>query len=72
VIEIEKGIKLPERSGANATKYPWAHMEIGDSFLMPTQKPSLARSGACSAGKRYGMKFRTAQEAGGIRVWRIA
>jgi hypothetical protein len=64
---VEKNIPLPSRKG-NA-KYPWATMEVGDSFLCPT-KPANAHSLANSASKN-GKKFTARTTADGCRVWRV-
>lgn len=64
MISIDKRIPLPDRS----TKYPWREMEIGDSFCCNTE---VIRSGAVSAGKRYGLKFTVKKEGDHFRVWRI-
>jgi hypothetical protein len=78
MIEIEKGVPIPERRG-NWTKYPWGNMEVGDSFfvkrsgkttlkLLQNNLSTLSRR----VGKSIGVKFKTSQEEKGVRVWRIA
>lgn len=50
-IRVDKGIPLPKR-------YPFEHMEIGDSFALP---PGIPRTTVSIAAMRYGrdrdMKF---------------
>jgi len=67
MIEIEKGIAIPERnlSSGRACKYPWKTMEIGDSFFVSDTKPNSGM-----ASKIYGRKFVSRTVDGGIRVWR--
>lgn len=70
MFEIEKNVPLP-KSARNA-KYPFAEMEISDTFLAkgaPMRRVSAAASGYAS--QHPGCKFicRTVDE--GVRVWRI-
>lgn len=74
MIEIEKGIPLPERKGpykTKPTKYPYRTMEVGDSFLVPeppkTFRAQVNNWGRSSNGKKFA--YRTTPE--GLRVWRI-
>ena len=73
MFEIEKGIAVP----AARFKYPWAEMEIGDSFFVEPGERSLTKMhGHLSSlgnhyGKPRGMKFTTRQVDGGVRVWRV-
>lgn len=73
MVKIEKGIPLPTAQ----SKYPFATMEIGDSFAVEIKSdaaPSRVSTYAHVAGKRLGMKFtvRTVTEGSKkmIRVWR--
>lgn len=69
-IKIDKGVPIPNGSGGYSV-YPWAEMEVGDSFFAPV--PGLSGSIA-GAARKYGWKFRTQTtvENGikGVRVWR--
>ena len=81
---ISKGLGTPppERQHGRALKYPWAKMEVGDSFEVtydqrPGKTPyaivnSLAGSAASwSKRNREGQwKFTTRQSRTGVRVWR--
>lgn len=83
MIKIDKGIPLPKL--ANSLKgaiYPWASMEIGDSFFAAgTKHPSVkglgkvfsSRQGKSTVPKSK-WSTRTAIENGvsGIRCWRVA
>jgi hypothetical protein len=68
--EIIKGIPVPARS-----KYPFAEMEIGDSFVKnccSQQHRNLLSMTASMWGRRHGRRFRTRKEDGdNVRVWRI-
>lgn len=70
-IKIDKGIPVPDESrGANG-KYPFADLEIGDSFFVNVKQVAVCSS-AAGYGKRHNKKFTTRSENGGTRVWRIA
>lgn len=65
--KIEKGVAMPERKRGRPTRYPWAQMEIGDSFVAP-YKPNLVLAAA-----RYQKKFSYRKQSDGtVRVWRVA
>lgn len=72
MIEIEKGVPLPSDERGRAAKYPWAEMEIGDSFFLKDGSSSSISGAASNAGKRLGFKFSTREMDDGVRVWRIA
>jgi hypothetical protein len=59
-MKIQKGIKIPpsRRGGTKQEQYPWAEMNIGDSFFIPATKskpkPWISFcSTVSSASKRY-------------------
>jgi len=56
---------MPEKQ-TNQCEYPFADMEIGDSFLC--RDNDKARLSA----KRFGYKVKTKQAKEGYRVWKIA
>lgn len=67
--KIEKGIPAPAKRG----KYPFAEMEVGDSFLVPGAATSAEISSAVSYRKnRYQEQYICRSVDGGLRVWRIA
>lgn len=76
MFEIEKNIPLLPRKLPHgpAAKYPFALMDVGDSFFVPaTPKVSPAKvQTRLSTRKIPGAKFATRQVEGGVRVWRIA
>ncbi len=73
---IEKGVPFVcgrARANAARTKYPWAEMEVGDSFLAPSDKTLNAMSTACSYhSRKSGRTFRASTTPEGIRVHRLA
>jgi hypothetical protein len=68
-IEIESGIPIP--AARSVRKYPWQEMKVGDSFFTTTNKIRSFRTMVSAASSRLGVKFRTAPEKGGMRVWRV-
>lgn len=71
MIEIEKGIEMPDRPLGKPPKYPWREMEVGDSFFVPNMNTADFGGGASTAGKRLGKKFSCRREGNGVRVWRV-
>ncbi len=69
-IVIEKGIPLPRRGVA--PKYPFAKLEVGDSFFVPGRTTNSFGGIMTAAAKRTGYGFQSRKTDGGIRVWRIS
>lgn len=78
--KVETDIEMPRRRNE---RWPWAKMEVGDSFFTPAngQEMKYVRSKistcALSWGKRHsGERFatRVTDENGGrgVRIWRVA
>lgn len=71
-IVLEKGIPLPT-GNARVARYPFATMEVGDSFLVSGSSKQLARSHALNYKKLHpGWNYRTRTTSEGMRVWRIS
>lgn len=71
MIAVEKNVPMPTAGPRNAAKYPWAELEVGDSFLMP--KPLANASAQASIyGTRKNKKFACRAVEGGTRIWRVA
>lgn len=74
---IEKNVPIPENAGhkGNHSPYPFAGMEIGDSFFVPCEKGRDHRVSAAAANyarrKHAGKKFSTRRTSTGVRCWRI-
>ena len=78
--KVEAGIPIPPRSaklGARKdSKYPFARMEVGDSFFIPTtgpKDPAYKRllSSVSQAKRRFGINLQSRVVDGGVRVWRL-
>lgn len=82
---VERGVPIPApfkrvvRVGMQ--KYPWAEMEVGDSFFVPhtpeepgTWVQNRVNASAVHWLKRYARshRFTTRQLANGVRCWRTA
>ena len=78
MFEIVKNVPIPEKAmprNTKGSKYPFASMEVGDSFFVPKEKNTLATH-ASVVGKRINMKFTTRMvDKDGVScigVWRTA
>ena len=75
--QIEKGIEvLAKKIFVRKSIYPFATMEVGDSFFVPQVdgKPKTdgsIRSAARQAAKKLGFKFTVRRADGGFRCWRV-
>lgn len=68
VISVDSAVPFPENE---KFKYPWASMEIGDSFVFPTRKRGSVASSATKYGQRTGTKFAIRKISGEeSRIWR--
>jgi hypothetical protein len=75
---LEVDVPMPVRSapgGRRGSKYPFADMEVGHSFLVPGDvKAQTIRSATAAYIKRTGdtsLKFSVRAVADGVRVWRV-
>lgn len=69
MIKIEKGVPVADAR----VKYPFADMEVGDSFWIGgLQDPNAPRGAAFRWGSNHGVSFKTRKEKDGVRVWRVA
>lgn len=73
MIPIDKGIQMPEYVEYDTSrKYPFADMEVGDSFLVTSEKLiRVVHSRASQVGRKRGWKFIVRKVEGGSRVWRV-
>lgn len=73
---LETGIEIPKRTvpgRRTGSKYPFAQMEVGQSFLMSADvKAQTIRSAIGAFSKRYSDagKFAVRNTDQGLRVWR--
>lgn len=78
MIQIDKNVEMPksERKAykKRESKYPFAVMEVGDSFLVPAEMNFLNLRQAIMRRKKTtpNEKYKTRQTKEGRRVWRIA
>ena len=74
--EIDRAIPIPPPSrGPGAVKYPWAVMEVGDSFFVPgITKDNIYSSikNASRDGRSFVARRVTENGVRGLRVWRAA
>ena len=75
MIAIDKNIPVPTgKSRLREGKYPFANMEVGDSFFI-SEESRRVWTASYGWGKRNAAKFRmTALSEGGaegVRVWRV-
>jgi hypothetical protein len=66
--EIEGGIEIPVRLAA---RYPFAGMEVGESFFVPDGDVKKLSNHACRYGKKSGRRYCVRKVEGGVRVWRV-
>jgi len=82
MIKIDKGIPIPNNvsSKGRPTKYPWEDMEVGDSFLFPSNTISPLTSTFARNilnEKRHQLfmshpkRYLTRKTSEGYRCWRI-
>jgi hypothetical protein len=70
---IEKNVAIPaaSRTGGGKSKYPWAQMEIGDSFFVPGAKVETFYTLVSAQNKKGDARFICRKIDGGVRVWRV-
>jgi|SanBayMetagenome_1026888.scaffolds.fasta_scaffold54499_2 hypothetical protein len=74
MIKIDKNIPLPklERKvpSPRQSKYPFADMEVNDSFEVAGKTAKQFAGTVYSASKKLGKKFTMRSTEAGVRVWR--
>ncbi|MEI2419605.1 hypothetical protein V6O07_04980 [Arthrospira platensis SPKY2] len=72
---IEKNVPLVAVGNRRTSKYPYAQLDVGDSFFVPGTTTKSLGSAAANAAKKLGVVFatRTVTENGvtGVRIWRV-
>lgn len=73
MIRVQKDVPVPTVRNSRC-KYPWATMEVGDSFLFPaTMRKGSPYAAAYSASKtKHPRKYRVLKTQEGCRCWRTA
>lgn len=77
--KIEKGIPIDNKYNARPSKFPFAKMKIGDSFLIPKHMDEFKKhmggvySHLATYNSKAAHKIRIAcrMTSDGLRVWRI-
>lgn len=71
---VESNITIPAANGGGrGGKYPWAQMQVGDSFLVAQAKIATICNAVSSRKKHNHPERYTARTVdGGVRVWRVA
>lgn len=67
LIKIDKDIAIPQHA---LSKYPWADLEVGDSFAVPAN--TSFRTQASAAAKKLKRRFTVKQIGDEMRVWRVS
>lgn len=76
--KIENDVPMPTRVRGRRGKYPFAALQIGESFFVPGDAKSVrhVRNAACAHARKHGGHFRGSMRVengvDGIRVWRVA
>jgi hypothetical protein len=71
VITVEKDVPIPR--SMRGAKYPFATLEVGDSFTMPANMKQLLRSHALAYKRANpGWDYKTISIPDGVRLWRVA
>ena len=77
-IKIDKGVPMKIGRMGHHKSYPWDDMDVGDSFLLPSDlSPQSSYSVARDAnlrgiGNGTNRKFKVSKTPEGYRCWRIA
>lgn len=69
--EIEHNVPVPPAAPGKKGAYPFASMDVGDSFVVEKARAKAAHNYARTWGKRHNKAFtvRTLQD-GSLRIWR--
>ena len=74
--KVEKKIPLPTFKTRLTSRYPFAEMEVNDSFFVPVvdvaSSKSIRQTTYAANRKHKGKVFRVADVDGGYRVFRLA
>ena len=66
VVSIDTGIPVPD-----SVSYPFEHLEVGDSFLVPIDKRASVASLATKYGQKTNTEFAVRKVSeDNVRVWR--
>lgn len=73
---IEKGVPVPPKhkyghDHGRTTFFPWADMEVGDSFLVPERWRQPAAACSMAQTRFPGRRFISRVMPDGVRIWRV-
>ena len=72
---VDKKVPVPAFRGRATTRYPFAEMDVNDSFFVPmidvASSKSLRQSTYAASKKHGGKSFRMVEVENGYRVFRI-
>jgi hypothetical protein len=72
VSPIVRDVPVPPKRNENLRRYPFADMEVGDSFTVPADRMLSARSAASRFQQSHqGWAFVTRIEGERARIWRV-
>jgi hypothetical protein len=68
MLQIDKGVPMPEKRRGKNSLVDWGAMEVGDSFEWP---PGVTRSVTKINERLAPKKFTTRKLGDRVRVWRV-
>jgi hypothetical protein len=68
---IEKSIPIPDRTAQEPGRYPFAQMEVGDSFVVPRSERHRVDNAAAWYRKRRGHRYTRRTLGDTVRIWRV-
>jgi hypothetical protein len=70
-MKIDRGIPLPPSRRGRGSSWPFAELQVTDSFLVTGQPQTQVAARMKYWSERLSRRFATRKVDGGIRVWRI-
>jgi hypothetical protein len=71
-IKVEKGVPFTRYQHIARGVYPFAEMDVGDSFFAPGVSATQMGSRCAYQKLKYQKRFSIRAVDGGVRVWRLA
>lgn len=73
MFQLEKGVPLPDAYSVRKRQYPFAQMEIGDSFSAPEEMRARLSAALSTHKRRHGGEYRILRDSRTtVRCYRIA
>ena len=69
--QITKGLPIPKISAGRPAIYPFAALEVGDSFSAGNEEAGKVRRAASAFSRNHKVRFTVRKEGEGVRCWRI-